>query len=1044
MKKILIPLLCLVASVGFAQNLDPWATQSTERELYMEADTRFLAGDYALALNRYDAFIRQFPLSQYLPDAQFRRAVTLYRLGDYSGSLDLFQRIEARYRSTRYLSLVPFWKGIDEYYLGDYAGSIQDLNVYLGEGAIPAGSPGASRPAEPVVDRQALLYRGLSLLALGRTAEAQATLESLVSGLKNPSDESYAFALLCSLYYRSGEYGKIVTLYEKGSSATIDPQWRAQIELYAAEADYFLGRKDAARTLYEGLESASSDIATVAFTRLFQLSAGDQAMQTAVLRSAEVALAGNTAVLSQFWLTVGIESYQSKKYDLSQFYFSRLWDLRASEHLSGAVPLYLAELMARKNDDTAAISTLETYLKEPWTKDAPISPSGSTAGAGAVDASLPGAQVEAGPVPLPKKGVQLPGAAATAAQEVVPTYRDRILARLGGLYLSNSNWAEAERYLLECRTDYPASEVYPQASYQYAYALYRVKDVAGSLKVVESLMTEGRTAGLTADLLRLQASDLDNLGRVADAISALQQYLTVRPADVDARVDLVRMSFKDKQYERVIPEAAKLLQQPDLLMRDRPASYVDLRYMLGLSYVATKAYPSAIEQLSLLENPGAKGAEIMGQSTLSEIKPYVLFYLGWCYYRDGQFSNAISAYGKLLQNSSAHELAPEAAYLAGWSAYSSEDYPAAERYLRLATGYDSTTDLSIQASFLLGQTLLQEKKYDESARAFRKIYTEHPDSSLADDAWFEYADSLAGAGNTDGAAEAYLQLVKHYPDSTLGQDALFRRAELFYKGGNFSAAREAFFLYRTTFPAGRQFDGALYWGGMCAEKLGEPSGALLLWERLIAEHRQSTFRSNAMYRAALIYEKRADYQDSLNLFSELLAQYPQEGQALGAKQKVSELVLLTSGLSQQEASLLVRINSDGKAKTDAGRAAILMFGRLVVYQEPAGSNNRQMVIPLLEQVVAEKATDPASAAEAQFLLADMAAAQNDYLKAATGFLDAAAMDPANRDRTAQSLYRAAAMLKSAGRSDQMKSLVGRIIQDFPKSEWASEARRLLE
>ena len=1043
MKKILIPLLCLVASAGFAQNLDPWATQSSERELYMEADTRFLAGDFALALNRYDAFIRQFPLSQYLPDAQFRRAVILYRMGDYSGSLDLLQRIEARYRSTRYLSLVPFWKGVDEYYLADYAASIQDLNVYLGESPSPSTPSGVSRSADPVVDRQALLYRGLSLLALGRTAAAQTTLEALVSGLKNPSEEPYALALLCSLYYHSGEYQNILKLYEKSSGATIDPQWKAQIELYAAEADYFLGRKDAARPLYERLESAPIDIATVAFTRLFQMSAGDQAMQSAVLRSAEVALAGNTAVLSQFWLTVGIESYHAKKYDLAQFYFSRLWDLRENEHLPGAVPLYLAELMARENDDASAISTLETYLKQQWTSDAPISPSGSATSAGRADALLPGDQVEAGPVPLPKKGVKLSGSVA-ATQLAVPTYRDRILARLGGLYLANSNWSEAERYLSECRTVYPSSEVYPQVSYQYAYALYRVKDAAGSLKVVESLMSEGRTAGLTADLLRLQASDLDNLGHPAGAISALQQYLTVRPADLDAQIDLVRMFFKNKQYEMVIRDAAKLLEQPAPLMRDRPASYVDLRYMLGLSYVATKAYPSAIQQLSSLSDPGANGSEIMGQATLTEIKPYVQFYLGWCYYRDGQFADAVSAYGRLLQDSSAHELAPEAAYLAGWSAYSSEDFPTAERYLRLAAGYDSSTDLSIQASFLLGQTLLQENMYDESARAFRTIYTDHPDSSLADDAWFEYADSLAKAGNTDGAAAAYLQLVDRYPESTLAEDALFRRAELFYNSENFSAAREAFFLYRTKFPSGRQIDGSLYWGGMCAEKLDEPSGALLLWERLIAEHRQSTFRSDAMYRAALIYEKRADYQDSLNLFSELLAQYPQEGLALGAKRKVAELVLLTSGLSRQEASLLVQINSNGKATTASGRTAILKFARLVVYQEPAGSNNRQIAIPLLEQVVAEKATDPASAAEAQYLLADMASAQNDYLNAATGFLDAAAMDPSNRDQTAQSLYRAAEMLKSAGRTDQMKSLVGRIIQDFPKSEWATEARRLLE
>lgn len=1045
-------MLLFVAATAFAQSaadfspgFNPGARQGTERERYMEAENRFLNHDYELALNRYEAFIKDFPLSQYVPDAQFRRAVSLYRLGEYRASLDLFQRIEARYRSTRYLSYVPFWKGVVEYYLARYQASISDLQTFLAQHS--SASKGSGSRTLPVLtsssaselESQALLYSGMSEIALGLTNAAIDSLSRLIDRVQSPSNESYGLALLLSLYQKEKEYSKIIAVYERTDIANVDPKWQAQVRLYAAEAYFVSGKQDSARALYQSLEHARQDIAAVAFTRLFQMSAGDQEGQSRILQKAEQVLTGNTMVLSQFWLTVGIESYQQKKYDLSEFYFRRLWDIRANQHLPGSVPLYLAELLVRQNKDQDAIGILEGYLSEPWVAGAPVQPESS-----GTEPPTPGSG-DGGPVPLPKTAAQGNDLqSVSSGAQPVPSYRDRILARLGGLYLANSDWNQARSYLDECRKDYPDSPVYSQVTYQYAYALYRQGDATASLASISTLMAEGKAGSNTADLLRLQAADEQKLGRISNAVVTLKDYITARPDDVGARIDLVRLLFESKSYGRVATEATDLLKSSTLLMRDRPRSYVDLKYMLGLSYVAQKEYKAAIAQLLPFKSLDAVPAEIKGQPVLAEIHPYILYYLGWCYYRSGQFNEAISAYGDLVQSSSGHPLAPQGSYLAGWAAYSSGQYAVAERFLRLARGFDTTSTLSIEASFLLGQTLLQEKKYDSAEQEFRELFMNHASSSLSDDARFEYADALARSGKIDAAAAAYRQLADKSPNSPLSSDGLYRRAQLFFEAGRFSQAREAFFLYRSTYPDGGQVDAALYWGGMAAVKLKEPSGALLLWERLIAEHPKSSFRSEAMYRAAQIYEGRGEYKTALNLYSELIARYPKEADAVHAQRTVDELVLLMSGLSQKEASLLVTINAEKKAQTQAGRAAILQLAQLVIYQEPASSNNRQIVIPLLNEVVAAASSDPGSAAQAQALLSELASQQGDYMKAANGFLDAAGLDPANRDRTAQSLYRAAQMLKLASRPNEMKALVDRITKNFPQSEWAAEARKLLE
>ncbi len=1016
MTKALLPVLFLsafAAALAQAQVHAPAANPGAERDLYMEAENRFLAHDYEIALDRFESFIRQYPLSQYVPDAQFRRAVSLYRLGRYSSALDLLVRIEERYRSTRYLAVVPFWKGVVEYYLGRYGAAVGDLDRYL-----------ATSPSDQSIRRQALLYKGISEVAQGKGGDAIRSLESLMNGVIAPSEESYGLTLLCSLYRDAKMWSRIIALYERTDVAQVNPQWKPQFQLYAAEAYYAAGDRKTAASIYRTLENANAEVATVAFERLFELarSRGDQAEEDRILTSAESALAGHSDVLSQFWLRVGIESYQEKRYDVAELYFQRLWDLRKNEHLPGTVPLYLADIYVRRNRSDQALTVLETYLDEPWVKQS------AAEGGGSAPPSEP-----AGPVPMPKPG--LPGAstAATTAPGV-ETYRDRVLARMGAVYLSSGEWRKAQQAFEQVVATYPESPVFASSSYQHAYALYRQGEYKAALDALESLFASGNTGDVTAEALRLQSACQEKLGDLSSAIDSLRQYLALSRNDLSARTELVRLLFQDKRYDKVVTDGSAIFSDFPDLGSTHGETAAQLHYVVGLSYVATRDYNSAVEQLSAPDGPSSKSA----------VYPYKLYYLGWSYYRLGKFEQAIKSYDELVTAYSSNPMVPEAAYLAGWSAYSTGRYAQAEHFLRLAVSYDQSQKLTAEASLLLGQSLAEQKKFQQAQTQFQDVYSRYPDSGLADDAMYEYARTFEQMNMIDSAAAAYRDLANRYPESPLAAEALYRRGQLYYNAGNYRAAQDAFFLYRSSYPSGSQMDGALYWGGMAALRADQPSGALLLWERLIAEHRDSSYRSDAMYRAAGIYESRGDYKNALNLYSEMLARYPQQAAAVGAQKKVDALVLQMNGLTSQEAALLVTIDSNGRAATAAGRAAILKLAHIVIFQESASSSNQQLVIPLLHQVADRRKDDPSSAADAQFLLGEIAARQSDYLQAANDFLDSAATDPSNRDHAAQSLYRAAEVLKLAGKTAQLNDLVKRIGQTFPNTRWASDARKLLE
>jgi len=112
-------------------------------ELFTEAESRFLDGNYTAALVGYDEFLQQYPSSDLAADAQYRRAVCLYQLGNYKDASSLLEDISRRYRWTRYLAAVPLWQGLSLYRLSSYTPSLVNLNEYLAAGKDPQLVPRA-------------------------------------------------------------------------------------------------------------------------------------------------------------------------------------------------------------------------------------------------------------------------------------------------------------------------------------------------------------------------------------------------------------------------------------------------------------------------------------------------------------------------------------------------------------------------------------------------------------------------------------------------------------------------------------------------------------------------------------------------------------------------------------------------------------------------------------------------------------------------------------------------------------------------------------
>ncbi len=962
MRRLLAPILLLIVAAAL------WA-QTGERQLLQEAEGRYQNGDYELALDLYNSFLKEYPLSSSVPDVQFRRAVSMFRIGQTLAAMELFKKIQVRYPQTRFLPYVPFWLGLAEYQLKEYSQAVQSFDAYLGGN-------------DETVRNQALLYKAASERELGRLDDARLTLVKLMNRVKDPTTEPYALAELSVLHLRDHNYQAVLDLLNKVDLASLPASSRDRLTLYKAEAYYGTRDYSSAEALYSMLLNAPPAIASVAFQRLFTIyqASNEQAKLTSIVNKAEITLSGMPDVLQEFWLRVGIDSYKQGKLDLAESYFQRIWGLRSQGKVSPLVPLYLAEIYAKTKRLSQAVAILK---------------------------------------------VALPNAS---------EYQDLLRFRLAGFELQGGDYEDARSSFAKLIDSYPNSPYRSEAGYLEAYAIYELGDYQQTVAAIDAQFSAATAGGYAAKMLRLKSLAYIRLGQVDKAISTLKEYLPLVGKDVAAQVDLTKLYFESQDYTSVLDESQKVLKDnPNLATKDVRAELI-VRYMRGLALLSDKKYSDALDLLRPLTT------KTLDSAGLSIIVPYALYYQGWASYRLADYSTAASLFDEIIHGNASSDLKSRTLYLAGWCAYLLKNYDRAGRYfLQYANGQNAGERQ--KGLYMYAKSLETGGKLQDAAVAFQNIFVDNPKSDYADDAMFEYAGVLAAEKKISDSAAAYKKLAAEYPNSPLVADALYKRAQLLYENKKYDEAKAAFTDYRLQFPNGDRVAAALYWGGRASLAAGEDFGAVLLWQKLIDDHKDSSYRADAMQRTAEVYSQRGDLRQALKLYTELEAVYPKEAAAVGAAEKAQKIRYILTGQSEKEAELLVTIGRDKGADTKAGRTAMVDLARIYIYKSGA---KQDQAVPLLHQVIEKESQDPTNAAQAQYLLGEYAYRNGDLRKAANDFLAAATLDPANRDLTAASLYRAAEMAKLSGNLSDVRAMVDKIQNNFPNTEWAVEAKKLLE
>ena len=715
-------------------------------ELFYRAERSFETGDYAAALTDYEELIRRYPLSEYLPDAQFRRAVALFRLQRPEESLRLFLRVRERYPSGVFTQTLPFWLGMNYYELGDYAAAEAELSDY-------------AKTAGGEFQKEALLTLAFACYRNGNDKAALETALRLSDISLDAEDEPQALALIFSLFLKFKEYDKLVRFSQTYDLSRLPPEFRCELSYYRAEALFFLKEyeKAAADYLY-CLEGCGGGTAAGAAQRLFSIYRirRDYDSLNRLMDSAETRFADKPEVVNALRLKYGVEKFKLKRYDEAILWLNRIWTNEPTSSMSDLVPLYLAQAFAAENQPQRAFETLYQYRGE--------------------------------------------------AKEF-PALILFLTARYGA---ETQRWPETEAAAEEFLKADADTDQKETAVFFLVLSLIRQQRFDDAKKTADFWEAELPNLKSRQRFLRLKLEIAEATDDLNYSVQSLDSYLRNSTGDDQAVFDFVSRNFKAEKFTELLEYTDGLMGDRPRLEAENPPLSVFIRYMRALSFISLKRYSEAAAEFELIspemlmrngwdelipyylyyrgwacyrEGNYAEAltcfSDYAAENPEGEFYAQALYLCGWSAYSLKNYEEAADwflSYAEIEQSGTRLT----AALTAGKS------YAAAglnDRAEEVFTAVAASAPESVRIEALYEYALLLQKTGypDRSAEIFNRIFKENPGAPESENALLNAAEIYLERERVNDAVLAYTDFVSAYPDSPQRLPALAQLCRLLFE-----------------------------------------------------------------------------------------------------------------------------------------------------------------------------------------------------------------------------------------------------------------------
>ena len=293
---------------------------------------------------------------------------------------------------------------------------------------------------------------------------------------------------------------------------------------------------------------------------------------------------------------------------------------------------------------------------------------------------------------------------------------------------------------------------------------------------------------------------------------------------------LVETYLTTKNYDAALKSIEKI-QHPSLKILEAKQNIL---FQLGTEAFANMKMDEAIEFFTRAIQMGTYNEEARSES---------YFWRGECYYRKGEYENAISDYRTYQNNTKQRgtDMYALSFYNLGYCYFKQQGYDAALGYFRQYTDSEenhsaasyadafnrigdclfqnrqfaaaeenynkasqvlpSAGDYSVyQKGFVLGL----QKDYQGKIQVMDQLIREYPESQYVDDALFEKGRTYVLLENHSAAARTFEQLISDYPESSLARKAGIQMGLIYYNTNQPEKAAEAYKAVISHYPGSEE------------------------------------------------------------------------------------------------------------------------------------------------------------------------------------------------------------------------------------------------
>lgn len=561
--------------------------------------------------------------------------------------------------------------------------------------------------------------------------------------------------------------------------------------------------------------------------------------------------------------------------------------------------------------------------------------------------------------------------------------------------------------------------------YKLAWCAAGQKQLDPASKLFQRLVKEYPKSKLAAESLYMAGKLVTDLGRHKDAralyVECIRSYAG-QPAAENAAYAIALAFFSEQNWKQASAGFESFI-------KSHPKSELQpvAWFYLAESRLADGDYP------------GGRAAydTVVQKHPQSEVAPQAAYGRAWCFREQEELQKAAAAFEEAAAKFPKAEVAGQALFWGGRCKMELGEWQAAKSLFTKAATAPGADKLKADIKYSTAHCMLREEKYDGAINTYNAFLKEFPNSPQKVNALYDLAWAYLGKKDEKRALDYFQQVVGQANDAGLKADALFRLGEARYAEKKYDQAAQ-FYSQITALDAALEsvdfVDKAYYKLGWSQEKLGKKQEALQAYQKVAEKNPDSDVAADATLRAALMLKEMGKYANAAKALQALVAK-PGLDKALLAKARFHLAESLRSLKRWGEALNNYRILTQPNAGFEPVYHVYYGLGACAfeVNALADASSAFSRVIEL---------TETETAARAQLALGEIFAREKKYDEAGREFLRLHILYSYPQWKT-RGLLRAAQCFRQGGKKERAAKYLKVIVDKFPKSKEAPEARKLL-